>query len=59
MGLGWWFTHELVEKEVDVLGKGETLLKEDLNNWLKSRKEASAERLLLTRYERQIYLGAN
>jgi hypothetical protein len=41
----------LVERGVDILGKGEAQLKGDLNAWLLSREKASAEKLLLTRYE--------
>jgi len=40
----------LVERGVDVLGKGEAQLKGDLNAWLLSREKAPAEKLLLTRY---------
>ncbi|KAE9369567.1 hypothetical protein N431DRAFT_413704 [Stipitochalara longipes BDJ] len=39
----------LVERGVDVLGKGEAQLKGDLNAWLLSREKAPAEKLLLTR----------
>jgi len=39
----------LVERGMDVLGKGDAQLKGDLNAWLKSRKEVPAEKLLLTR----------
>jgi hypothetical protein len=41
----------LVERGVDVLGKGDALLKANLNAWLLSREKAPAEKLLLTRYE--------
>ena len=41
----------LVERGVDVLGKGDAQLKGDLNAWLKARERVPAERLLLTRYE--------
>lgn len=39
----------LVERGVDVLGKGGAKLKGDLNAWLLSREKAPAEELLLTR----------
>jgi hypothetical protein len=39
----------LVERGVDILGKGDAQLKRDLNAWLLSREKAPAEKLLLTR----------
>lgn len=39
----------LVERGVDVLGKGDALLKANLNAWLLSREKIPAENLLLTR----------
>ncbi len=46
----------LVERGVNVLGKGDTQLKGDLNAWLRSREKVPAERLLLTRYESPKFL---
>jgi len=39
----------LVERGVDVLGKGESQLKGDLTSWLRARQKIPIESLLLTR----------
>jgi hypothetical protein len=49
----------LVERGVDVLGKGDTQLKADLNAWLTAREMVPVERLLLTRQVRAVITKAN